>query len=94
MLLALWSCASKLVRLCASLTLFGTIGPVAALAQIPIYQSLPQTLRVAVSVYAEQSVNYVVVAAFLLLAPGVLRCCLPIRLLNFTLQRTRRRRGQ
>jgi two-component system LytT family sensor kinase len=68
MLLALWSCASKLVRLCASLTLFGTIGPAAALAQIPIYQSLPQTLRVAVSVYAEQSVNYVAIAAVILLA--------------------------
>ena len=68
MLLALSSCASKLVRLCVAVTLFGTIGPVAALAQIPFYHSLPQTLRVAVSVYAEQSVNYVAVAAFILLA--------------------------
>jgi two-component system, LytTR family, sensor kinase len=68
MLLALWSRASKLVRLCAAVTLFGTIGPLAALAQIPIYRSVPQTLRVAVSVYAEQSVNYVAIAAFILLA--------------------------
>jgi two-component system, LytTR family, sensor kinase len=68
MLLALWSRASKLVRLCAAVTLFGTIGPLATLAQIPIYRSLPQTLRVAVSVYAEQSVNYVAIAAFILLA--------------------------
>jgi two-component system LytT family sensor kinase len=68
MLLALWSCATTLVRLCAAVTLVGTLGPLAALAQIPIYHSLPQTLRVAVSVYAEQSVNYVAIAAFLLIA--------------------------
>jgi two-component system LytT family sensor kinase len=71
MLLALFPAAGKpsqMVRICAGVTLFGTLGPIVGLAQILVFDALPQTLRVAVSVYAEQSVNYVVVAAFLLLA--------------------------
>ncbi|MBV9268105.1 MAG: histidine kinase [Acidobacteriaceae bacterium] len=59
---------SQMVRICAGVTLFGTLGPLAAIAQIPVFDVLPQTLRAAISVYAEQSVNYVAVAAFLLLA--------------------------
>jgi two-component system LytT family sensor kinase len=67
-LFALRGKPSQMVRICAGVTLFGTLGPVAGLAQIPIFDALSQTVRAAVSVYAEQSVNYVVVAAFLLLA--------------------------
>jgi len=59
---------SQLVRICAAVTMFGVLGPLAGLAQIPVFGALPRTLRSSVSVYAEQSVNYVVVAAFLLLA--------------------------
>jgi two-component system, LytTR family, sensor kinase len=55
-------------RLCAGLMAFGALGPIIAASLIPVYGHLPQTLRVALSVYAEQSVNYVAVAAFLLLA--------------------------
>ena len=44
MLLALSTRGSKMVRLCAAVTLFGTLGPLAALMQIPVYRSLPQTL--------------------------------------------------
>jgi two-component system LytT family sensor kinase len=55
-------------RLCAGLMGFGTLGPVIALLLVPTFSRLPQELRVGLSVYAEQSVNYVAVAAFILLA--------------------------
>jgi two-component system LytT family sensor kinase len=55
-------------RLCAGLTAVGALGPIVAASLIPVYGRLPQVARVALSVYAEQSVNYVAVAAFLLLA--------------------------
>ena len=74
-------------RLCAGLMAFGALGPIIAASLIPVYGHLPQTVRVALSVYAEQSVNYVAVAAFLLLArlrytdalvERVLRCVVAI----------------
>jgi two-component system LytT family sensor kinase len=67
-LLALSRRPAWTTRLCSGLTAFGAIGPVAAACLIPVYGQLPQAARVALSVYAEQSVNYVAVAAFLLLA--------------------------
>jgi two-component system, LytTR family, sensor kinase len=66
--LALSNRPARTTRLCAWLTAFGVVGPVAALVMIPIFGLVPQPIRVALSVYAEQSVNYVVVAAFILLA--------------------------
>jgi two-component system LytT family sensor kinase len=74
-------------RLCTGLMAFGALGPIIAASLIPIYGRLPQAVRVALSVYAEQSVNYVAVAAFLLLArlrytdvlvERVLRCVVAI----------------
>lgn len=66
--LALSKRHARTTRLCAGLTGFGVLGPAIALILIPIFGLLPQAVRVALSVYAEQSVNYVVVAAFILLA--------------------------
>ena len=66
--LALSSRPVRTTKLCAGLTGFGVVGPVVVAALIPVYGSLPQAWRVGLSVYAEQSINYVAVAAFILLA--------------------------
>ncbi|MBV9180784.1 MAG: histidine kinase [Acidobacteria bacterium] len=68
MALALSSRPVRTTRLCAKVTGFGVIGPVVVAALIPLFGSLPPALRIGLSVYAEQSINYVAVAAFILLA--------------------------
>jgi two-component system LytT family sensor kinase len=68
MALALSSRPARTTRLCACITVFGVVGPVVAAALIPAYGLLSHPLRVGLAVYAEQSVNYVAVAAFILLA--------------------------
>ena len=67
-LAALSSRPARTTWVCAALTAAGLLGPVTALALIPVYPLLPQAVRVGLSVYAEQSVNYIAAAGFLLLA--------------------------
>ena len=67
MSLALTSRPARTTWLCAGLTSFGFVGPLASAILIPIYGSLPQAWRVGLAVYSEQSINYVAVAAFILL---------------------------
>lgn len=68
MALALSSRPARTTWLCAGLTVFGFAGPLASALLIPFYDSFPQAWRVGLAVYSEQSINYVAVAAFVLLA--------------------------
>ena len=68
MSLALTSRPARTTWLCVGLTGLGFVGPLASAIMIPVYGALPQAWRVGVAVYSEQSINYVAVAAFILLA--------------------------
>jgi hypothetical protein len=66
--LALAGRPNRTTRRCAALAGFGVIGPIAAVLLIPAFAWIPRGIWAALSVYAEQSVNYIVVSAFILLA--------------------------